>query len=385
MSLLKNLSWGIGLALWCAAGAFPARAADESGDSTVQGQEPVRRVEAVFVLDTTGSMTELIEGAKKKIWSIANSIIDQNPGAEIRMGLVAYRDIGDDYVTRHYPLTTDIQGLYAHLLSFKADGGGDTPESVNEALDVAVTKLGWSDKNQVKADRILFLVGDAPPHMDYKQDRKYPEVIKDAVKKGIIVNTVQAGNSSETRKFWTKMATLGNGDYLTIPQDGGAVVVIATPYDVEINTIQIRLNSTVIPYGSASQQKEVSSKTSMSSAKVMAAPAPASIDMSKYLNKSSKGKGVITGDGDLLADIENGKVTLSTLSDKELPEALRTLSVEDRQHYIDQKREERARDAQKLAELIGQRDAHLKKAKAESASDSSFDKAVEKTLMKQIK
>src|SRR4051812_39795424 len=95
-------------------------------------------VEVAFVLDTTGSMGALIEGAKRKIWSIATAILDSNPDADIRMGLVAYRDIGDDYVTRTFDLTTDIQDLYAHLLETRARGGGDWPESVNEALDVAV-------------------------------------------------------------------------------------------------------------------------------------------------------------------------------------------------------------------------------------------------------
>jgi hypothetical protein len=68
-------------------------------------------VEVAFVLDTTGSMSGLIEGAKRKIWSIATSILDNNPDAEIRMGLVAYRDIGDDYVTKTFDLTRDIQDL----------------------------------------------------------------------------------------------------------------------------------------------------------------------------------------------------------------------------------------------------------------------------------
>ena len=94
-------------------------------------------VEVAFVLDTTGSMGGLIEGAKRKIWSIATAIVDSNPDADIRIGLVAYRDIGDDYVTRTFDLTTDIQDLYANLLELKARGGGDWPESVNEALDVA--------------------------------------------------------------------------------------------------------------------------------------------------------------------------------------------------------------------------------------------------------
>ena len=76
-------------------------------------------VEVAFVLDTTGSMGGLIEGAKRKIWSIATAIVDSNPDADIRMGLVAYRDIGDDYVTRKIELTRDIQDLYANLLELK--------------------------------------------------------------------------------------------------------------------------------------------------------------------------------------------------------------------------------------------------------------------------
>ena len=63
-------------------------------------------VEVAFVLDPTGSMGGLIEAAKRKIWSIATAIVDSNPDADIRMGLVAYRDIGDDYVTRTIDLTT---------------------------------------------------------------------------------------------------------------------------------------------------------------------------------------------------------------------------------------------------------------------------------------
>ena len=79
-------------------------------------------VEVAFVLDTTGSMGGLIEGAKRKIWSIATAIVDSNPDADIRMGLVAYRDIGDDYVTKKIELTRDIQDLYANLLELKARG-----------------------------------------------------------------------------------------------------------------------------------------------------------------------------------------------------------------------------------------------------------------------
>jgi Mg-chelatase subunit ChlD len=185
--------------------------------ASISSAKPI--VEVGFVLDTTGSMGPLIEGARRKIWSIATSIVDTNPDAEIRMGLVAYRDIGDEYVTKVFPLTTDIQDLYANLLELRARGGGDWPESVNEALHVGVTKLTWTQGDEVR--RIMFLVGDAPPHMDYAQDVKSPEVMKIARERDIIVNAVQAGGARDTERVWREIAQMGRGRYIPIPQDGG--------------------------------------------------------------------------------------------------------------------------------------------------------------------
>jgi Mg-chelatase subunit ChlD len=193
--------------------AMTAALADPAEPEFRRVSKPV--VEVAFVLDTTGSMGPLIEGAKRKIWSIATAIADTNPNAEIRMGLIAYRDIGDEYVTKTFNLTTDIQDLYANLLQLKAQGGGDWPESVNEALEVGVTKLSWTQGAEIC--RIMFLVGDAPPHMDYKQDTKYPEVIRMARERGIVVNAVQAGGARDTERVWREIAQRGDGRYIPIP------------------------------------------------------------------------------------------------------------------------------------------------------------------------
>lgn len=342
-----------------------------------------RKVEVVFVVDTTGSMSGLIEGAKKKIWSIANMIIDQYPNAEIKFGLVGYRDLGDAYVTKHFSLTTDVQSIYAQLLQFEAEGGGDTPESVNEALDVAVTKLGWSDKRQVKADRVLFLVGDAPPHMDYKQDRKYKEVIGEAVQKGIIVNTVQCGDMASTTKIWKEMAKLGKGEYLPIPQDGGRVRVIETPYDEQIIIIQRKLNVTVVPYGSRARQSEVQSKAKM----YEDAPKAAALDMSSYVSKADGGKSVVTGSGDLVADFNDGKVKLDKVPEAELPDELQKMSPAERETFVNEKTAERDALSKELAGLVQQRDAYVRdeEKKAPTTPADSFDTGVKKTLEMQMK
>ena len=179
------------------------------------------------------------------------------------------------------------------------------------------------------------------------------------------------------------MAQLGHGDYHAIPQDGGRVIIIETPFDERIRIIQIDLNKTIVPYGNVAQQRAVEGKAKMYEA---AAPA-ASADMSSYVSKSAKGKGIVTGGGDLVADISEGKKALKDVPEKELPEAMQTMKPEERQKYLEKQNAERERLAAELKELVLQRDAYLReKEKKDAPADAdSFDRSVSKTLEKQIR
>src|SRR5512137_2135587 len=117
-----------------AAGLALAASATVASAATTAAAPATPQVEVAFVLDSTGSMGGLIEGAKQKIWSIANSVIAEKPTPVVRIGLVSYRDRGDDYVTKRFDLTDDIDMVFRNLQSFQAGGGGDAPESVNQAL-----------------------------------------------------------------------------------------------------------------------------------------------------------------------------------------------------------------------------------------------------------
>ena len=110
------------------------------------------------------------------------------PTPNLRIGLIGYRDRKEAYVTQVHDLSDDIDDIYAKLMKFQAQGGGDTPESVNQALHEAVTKIKWNKSKKVL--KLVFLVGDAP-RMDYQDDAKYPEICKLAAKNNIILNTVQ--------------------------------------------------------------------------------------------------------------------------------------------------------------------------------------------------
>jgi len=340
-------------------------------------------VEVAFVLDTTGSMGGLIEGAKRKIWSIATAIVDSNPDADIRMGLVAYRDIGDDYVTRTFDLTADIQDLYANLLELKARGGGDWPESVNEALDVAVNRLRWTPTGDTR--RIVFLVGDAPPHMDYAQDTKYPTTLAVAKQKDIIVNAVLAGNARDTERVWRDIAQSGNGRFIPIPQDGGQVVIIETPYDRDIIELQGHINRTVIPYGPRQQRERVEQRRGQYGQQ----SAPVASDMAGYMSKQRAGGAntdAITGGGDLLADVKAGRNTLSSVKEEELPDDLRRMSPSERQVHVDRQATERTTLNDRMTDLVKKRDSYVteQRKKTPARAADSFDRAVEKTLQTQI-
>src|SRR3954447_16042992 len=98
----------------------------------VAGGKPT--IELVFVIDTTGSMGGLIDGAKQKIWGIVNEVMKSPAKPEVRMGLVAYRDHGDAYVTQ-------VEGTVA----LSAPAAAQADRAYNKAINAAATTTTtWS-------------------------------------------------------------------------------------------------------------------------------------------------------------------------------------------------------------------------------------------------
>ena len=102
----------------------------------------ISRLEMVFVLDTTGSMSGLIDGAKQKIWGIVNGVMRESHPS-VRIGLVAYRDRGDEYLTQVLPLTDDLDKVYTTLMDYRADGGGDGTFRRDDIAAVARACCSW--------------------------------------------------------------------------------------------------------------------------------------------------------------------------------------------------------------------------------------------------
>ncbi len=314
------------------------------------------RVEVVFVLDTTGSMGGLIQSAKEKIWSIATTLASAQPAPEIRMGLVAYRDRGDAYVTQVVDLSDDLDSLYARLMDFQAGGGGDGPESVNQALYDAVHKISWSqDPN---AYQVVFLVGDAPPHMDYPNDVQYPETLAAALKRGILVNAIQCGRNTRTTREWEQIAQLGNGRYFRVEQAGSAVA-IATPFDKKLAELSTKLDDTRLYYGTT-EEKERQQRKVDATDKLHASSSVESLARRATFNASNSGRDNFLGKGELIDDVASGRIDLSSIDQNQLPEPMQAMAPEKQKALIEHEAGVRSELQRQIKELAEKRSGFLR-------------------------
>jgi len=359
---------------------------DTATDTANQPASGGQVLEMVFVVDTTSSMTGLIDGAKQRIWGIVNDVMQSPAHPAVRIGLVGYRDRGDEYVTTVLPLTNDLDKVYSTLMNYRAVGGGDAPEDVRRALFDGVRRAGWSQGTSGLA-QVLFLVGDAPPHNDYRDEPDTATTTAEAVRRGIVVNTIQCGDMPGTREAWQTIASLGQGQYFSIAQDGG-VQAIATPYDTQLGELAAKLGTTYVAYGGGggTAGEETRARASADIARVEAsvatsAPAPAKAE--RALNKAVNSEAYV---GDLLQSIENGSVKLDSVKDEDLPAELRKLSVEERRQEIEKRLAARRDLRAQIVTLSKQRAEFIaaETKKRNGNKQSGFDIAVAAALKEQL-
>jgi Mg-chelatase subunit ChlD len=368
------------LALLLATAATVALVPDRQHTAAGVVEPPPRRVapgnerakiDVVFVLDTTGSMGGLIRAAKEKIWSIATTMASAQPAPEIRMGLVAYRDRGDHYVTRRVELSADLDSMYAALMDFQADGGGDGPESVNQALDDAVNRMSWSQ--DAGAYKAIFLVGDAPPHMDYEDDVEYPHTLAAARARGIVVNAIQCGAYEGTAPEWQRIAQLGHGEYFRVDQAGSAVA-IATPFDRKLAELSAALDGTRLYYAEDRAEREAQDRKLAAAARLHAESSVEARARRAEFNASASGAANLIGEKELVDDVASGRVDLAEIPREQLPEALQALAPEAQGAAIAELADRR-RDLRGEIDVVARKRADYLRAKVEESggAEGSLD------------
>ena len=179
-----------------------------------QGLAPQRpRLDLVFIVDATGSMGDEIAKLKSSMRAMSQQIAQLPGQPDICYGLVAYRDRGDAFLTRTHDFTDDLGAFQQMLARVQAGGGGDTPEALNEALHEVVHHLSW----RTDAARLVVLVADAPPHLDYGGPQ-YDVDMQAALAKGIKLFAVGASGLDPVGEYvYRQMAqyTAGRFVFLT--------------------------------------------------------------------------------------------------------------------------------------------------------------------------
>ncbi len=176
-------------------------------------------VDIAFVIDVTGSMSDELEFLKAEISDIINKVKLNYRNLVYRVAIVVYRDKEDKFVYKTFDFTEKIDSAITFLNRFHANGGGDYPEAVDQALDAMVNKLSWADGGRT---RIAFLVLDAPPHQNKTVIERLNNAIATSASQGIrIVPLSASGINKSTEYLLRSMALATNGTYTFLTDESG--------------------------------------------------------------------------------------------------------------------------------------------------------------------
>lgn len=177
------------------------------------GAIAIPELDLAIVIDTTGSMRREIRELQSGLLGIIRIL--HKLSASLAVSVIAYRDNGEAYVTKIFPLSRidddTIRGLLQFVSELRAEGGGDPPEAVDVALAEA-SKIAWRDR---VLGRVI-VIGDAPAHAPDWQ-RSLDTIARyhasDRGNPGRTVGAIFTGRDAEARTFFRRMAEAGGGDF----------------------------------------------------------------------------------------------------------------------------------------------------------------------------
>ncbi len=201
-------------------------------------------VDIAFVFDATGSMGDELRFLQNEIKQIIFDSKKVDDRLNFRFANVFYRDKGDTYVSKKMDFTRVLTAANAYIDEQSAGGGGDTPEAVEIALEMALTELEWSTDARA---RLLFLLLDAPPHQTPEIKDKLEKFIRIAAEKGIRIIPIGASGMNKDTEYLMRILALGtNGTYTFLTNHSGIGNTHLAPmtdrYDVEtLNELMVRI------------------------------------------------------------------------------------------------------------------------------------------------
>jgi hypothetical protein len=210
-------------------------------------------IQIAVLLDTSNSMDGLINQAKAQLWKMVNEFALARKNGKVPQLQIALYEYGnnnipqqDGYIRQVAGLTGDLDRISDELFRLTTNGGD---EYCGEVIAKAVKELNWSNQKDIL--KIIFIAGNEPFTQGSQDFRK---ACKEAIAKGIIVNTIFCGSRAEgISSNWKEGADLADGMYSNIDQNE-QIAYIAAPQDDEINRLGQELNQTYVAFGAKGKE-----------------------------------------------------------------------------------------------------------------------------------
>jgi hypothetical protein len=322
-----------------------------------------RTIDLAICLDTSGSMNGLIDSARQGIWAIVNDLALAKPHPKLRVALLTFGNDGHAKDTGWVAVQT-------------ASTNGGT-ELVGRVLQASLDQLAWSsDPNAMK---LIVVAGNESADQD--QEVPFRAVCKRAIERGVMVNSIYCGNpDDQLAPAWREVAKLADGQFHAIDQNHGNVV-IATPFDAQLQALSAKMNETYLPFGAEGQrgwqnQQEQDKNVAGLSGQAVAQRA-----------ECKAGANYTCGSWDLVDACREQKVKLAEVPAEQLPENMRSMTLAEREKLVAEMQGKRAELQRQVQELSSKRDAAVAEEMKKRALDEtkSFDYAVRKAVRDQAR
>ena len=332
-------------------------------------------VQLAILLDTSNSMDGLIDQAKNQLWKIVNEMARSKRDNQSINLYVALYEYGNDnlsadegFVRLVSPLTNDLDKISEELFKLKTNGGS---EYCGTVIAEAIKDLDWEKSNDEL--KVMFIAGNeefTQGMIDYKKS------CKEAISKGIIVNTIFCGDYDEgVRTFWKDGADIADGKYMNINQNE-EIVHIEAPQDQELIELGAKLNDTYIGYGSYGDEYKLRQSEQDDNAGNLAPE----VLVERTVTKS--GKQYKNESWDLVDAEKEGNVNIEELKDEELPEEMKSMTIEERKAFVETKAKEREEIQNKINKLDQERRKYIADKLAEG-NENTLDAAMLKIIREQ--
>ena len=341
------------------------RKAKPKGEASPEVSKPGEnqaKVQLAILLDTSGSMSGLIEQAKTQLWSIVNTFIQAKQNGKAPFVEVALYEYGNDglnaenhWIREIQPLTRDLDKISEELFALRTNGGS---EFCGAVIKRAIGDLKWdSSPNTYKA---IFVAGNEP----FNQGPVDPaSACKEAIGNGVIVNSIHCGSEQVgINTGWKAGPLLADGKYLVIDHNK-AVVHVDAPQDKEILKWNTRLNGTYVPIGQIGNERLQIQRAQDAAAE----GAAGNTIQSRVATKASKN--YWNGNWDLVDACMGKDFDWSKMKKEDLPEEMKKMTLAQRKAYVARKREERQKCQKKIAELSKARGEFVKAKLKEMGED----------------